>query len=455
MIVRVFSSGTGRGQGPINYLLSSKDHTGVTRKVLPKIMEGNPNTTIEIINSISREWKYVSGVIAFRDNEKPTQEQMLLVIDKFKKTFCAGLSANQFNALFILHRDKNNDEIHFVVPMTELSTSKRLNIHPPLKKNLELYKLFSSVLNHELGFAQIVPDNLKIGLPSHKLKSPEFKADNRKNTVLQTHIKQAIVSGKVQNRNQLCNYLEDELGVHVHRQGKDYISIRLPGDQKNRRLKGPMFEENANYSDILEASRKSKVPVKLTDTQYQEQKAKLNELIDERAAFNTIAYSKAKPVRLGGEARAEKYIQPAMPKTTITKETTPMANNTVIKRIIREALMRMLLGTPTKKPVYQVPNIKQVLNRKNEVREKAYPSNRNNPPVSNGAIYSLMRTIDQVKLSIHEAITDLANAKSPKERVIAEQRLKQLQELEHQLGMQLHEAKLNIGNNLNNLRLKQ
>lgn len=454
MIVRVFSSGTGSGHGPVNYLLNNKDHTGATRKVLPKVIEGNPNTTIEIINSISRDWKYVSGVIAFRDNEKPTQEQILKVIDKFKQTFLAGLSTNQFNALFVLHRDKNNDEIHFVVPMVELTTGKRLNIHPPGQKNLDLHQTFSSVLNQELGFAQIVPDPLKIALPSHKLKSPEFKADNRKNTLLQTHIKQAIVSGKVQNRNQLCNYLENDLGVHVHRQGKDYISIRLPGDQKNRRLKGLLFEENANYRDMLEASRKSKVPVKLTDTEYQEQKAKLNELTNERAAFNALAYSKTKPVRLGGEARTAKIIQPAMPKITITKEITPMANNTVIKKMIRDALMRMMLGAPTKKSVQQVPNIKQVLNRKNEVREKAYPSTRNNPPVSNGAIYSLMRTIDQVKLSIHEAIIDLANAKSPKERVIAEQRLKQLQELERQLGMQLYEAQLNIGNQQNSLRLK-
>lgn len=454
MIVRVFASGTGRGEGPVNYLLNSKDHTGATRKTMPKIMEGNPNTTIEIINSISRDWKYVSGVIAFRDNEKPTQDQMLLVIDRFKKTFCAGLSANQFNALFVLHRDKGNDEIHFVVPMIELTTGKRLNIHPPGQKNLDLYQTFSKVLNHELGYAQIVPDPLKIALPSHKLKSPEFKADNRKNTLLQTHIKQAIVSGKVQNRNQLCNYLDEELGVHVHRQGKDYISIRLPGDQKKRRLKGPIFEENVNYSDMLETSRKSKVPVTLTDTQYQEQKINLDQLTNERATFNVLAYSKSKPVRLGGEARKAKFIQPAMSKTTITKEMTPMANNTVIKKMIRDALMRMLLGTSSKKTVYQVPNIKQVLNRKNEVREKAYPTTRNNPPVSNGAIYSLMRTIDQVKMSIHEAISDLANAKCPKERVKAEQRLKQLQELERQLGMQLYEAQMSIGIQNSTLKLK-
>ena len=456
MIVRVFASGTSRGEAPVNYLLSDKDHTGTNRAVKPEILEGNPNTTIEIINSISRDWKYVSGVIAFRDTEKPTPQQMLYVIDRFKQTFCAGLSTNQFNSLFVLHREKCNDEIHFVVPMIELTsgTGKRLNIHPPGQKNLDLYQTFSKVLNQELGYAQIVPDPLKIALPSHKLKSPEFKNDNRKNTLLQTHIKKSIVSGKVQNRNQLCNYLEEELGVSVHRQGKDYISIRLPGDQKSLRLKGPMFEENANYREMLEASRKSKVPVQLTDTQYQEQKTKLEELTNERASFNTLAYSKTKPVRLGGEARMAKNIQPRVPKTIITKEITPMANTTVIRKMIRQALMTMLLGRPTKKPVQQVPNIKQVLQRKNEVREKAYPSTRNNPPVSSGAIYNLIQTIGQVKMSIQEAIGDLANARDPKERVIAEQRLKQLQQLEKQLGVQLFEAQLSIGNQQNNTRLK-
>ncbi len=441
MIVRVFSSGTSRGEA-INYLLSDKDYTGANRKIKPKIIEGNINTTIEIINSIGRDWKYVSGVIAFRDNEKPTQEQMLNVIDKFKKTFFAGLSANQYNALFVLHGDKDNHEIHFVVPMTELTTGKRLNIHPPGQKNLGLYQTFSKVLNQELGYAQIVPDPLKIALPSHKLKSPEFKADNRKNTLLQTHIKKAIVSGKVQNRNQLCNFLEDELGVHVHRQGKDYISIRLPGDQKNRRLKGPMFEENANYRDMLETSRKSKVPVILTDTQYQEQKAKLNELINERAAFNKMAYSKAKPVRLGGEARAEKYVQPAMPKTRITKETVTMPDNKVIKAIINDYLMRMILGAPTKKPAPIIPTKNQVLKNAQVIRKQSFPRQFGDNNKSHSSYISITLSIIQVKNNISEALAELANAREPGEIAKAQQRLRELLEVERQLNLLL--SQINI-----------
>lgn len=426
MIVRVFSSGTGKGQGPVNYLLSSKDHTGSTRKVLPKTLEGNGNTTIEIINSISRDWKYVSGVIAFRDNEKLTQEQMLKVIDKFKQTFLAGLSANQFNALFVLHRDKNNDEIHFVVPMVELTTGKRLNIHPPGQKNQEFYKLFSSMLNHELGFAQIAPDPLKIALPSHKLKSPEFKDDERKNILLEKEVKKAIVSGKVENRTQLCKFLDEELGVSIHRQGKDYISIRLPGDIKSRRLRGPMFEENANYRDMLAASRKTKVSVKLTDTEYQHQKNLLTELTNERAAFNSSVYSNARPVRLGGPAPSYKSTTNLTLKTTIPEENKNMPKTDdlpTMKKIIFEALIASRTKPTPQNPVKIMPDMKTTHSNVASIRGKALGVSKS-PATLN--LEAIKMTIAEVETSMHEAIGEMNTAKDPIESARLQQRVIQL-----------------------------
>ncbi len=457
MIVRIFStgksSGKSSGEGPVNYLLNDYDHTGALRSVKPEAL-GNPKTTIDIINSIDRDWKYVSGAIAFRNEEQPTQEQILKLIDRFKQTFFAGLNINQYNILFVLHRDKDNLEIHFVVPMVELTTGKQLNIHPPGTKNINFYKSFTSVINYEMGYAHVLQDNLKIALPSHKLKSPEFKDDQRKNILLEKEVKKAIVSGKIENRTQLCKFLDEELGVSIHRQGKDYISIRLPGDQKSRRLRGPMFEENANYRDMLAASRKAKVSVKLTDTEYQHQKKILTELTNERAAFNSSVYSNARPVRLGGPAPSYKSSSKPTPITTIMKEIPSMANNTDIKKIIEQALITMQTGKPDKKLAPKLPNIKQLQERKNEIREKAYPSVRKNPPVSNGAIVSLIDTIGQVKMSIQDAIADLANAREPKDIIIAEQRLRELLELERTLNIQLHEAKVAVGNQQTNSKLK-
>ena len=444
MIVRIFSTGKSKGEG-INYLLSNKDHTGAIRKILPKVLEGNKNTTIQIINSISRDWKYVSGVIAFRDNEKPTQEQMLKVIDKFKQTFLAGLSANQFNALFVLHRDKNNDEIHFVVPMTELSTGKRLNIHPVGQKNLDLYQTFSKVLNQELGYAQIVPDPLKIALPSHKLKSPEFKDDQRKNILLEKEVKKAIVSGKVENRTQLCKFLDEELGVSIHRQGKDYISIRLPGDIKSRRLRGPMFEENANYRDMLAASRKAKVSVKLTDTEYQHQKNILTELTNERAAFNSSVYSNARPVRLGGPAPSYKSTTKLAPITTITKEITNMAKTDylpIMKKIILEALIASRIKPTPLNPVKIMPDMKTTLSNVASIRGKALGTSKS-PATLN--LEAIKMTIAEVETSMHKAIGEMNSARDPIQVARLQQRVIQLKIQLEKLHAEIRAIQIKFG----------
>ena len=91
MIVRIFNAGISKGESPVDYLLSERDHTGEQRAVMPFVLSGNPDTTIAVINSIPRKHKYVSGAIAFRDTERPTREQLHGVIRTFKETFCPGL----------------------------------------------------------------------------------------------------------------------------------------------------------------------------------------------------------------------------------------------------------------------------------------------------------------------------------------------------------------------------
>lgn len=456
MIVRVFASGKSCGSGVVNYLLSENDHTGQQRAIKPEILEGSPSTTIEIIDSIGRGWKYVSGAIAFRNNEHPSREQMHQIIDQFKSAVCPGLDVSQFKSLFVLHRDKGNDEIHFVVPMIELTTGKRLNIHPPGEQNLALYNAFVQVMNQDLGYSQVVSNPLKIALPSHKLKSPEFKNDQRKSDLLQTHIHQAITTGKVENRAQLCKWMDDELGINITRQGKDYISVKLPGDKKAHRLRGPLFEENANYREILEVSRQSKVPVKLTDTEYQLQKTRLAELVSERGAFNSIAYSKAKPVRLGGikrEIPAPKISAPtnthtlAPIKITTTMEAPKMFNTPIFKKIINDALMAILMGRPTPKPkpAFQPVLSKDIVNqRKETIREKAYPARDGQSKNAGIAIATLLTTLGQIGMSIQEAIADIANAKDHKQTALAQQRLRMLQDQQFMLNQQLREAKANM-----------
>lgn len=445
MIVRIFSTGKSRGEGPVNYLLNKSDHTGTPRCFEPEILDGgNPKTTIDIINSIDRDWKYVSGAIAFRNEEQPTHEQMLQLIDKFKQTFCAGLNNSQFNSLFVLHKDKGNHEIHFVVPMIELTTGKRLNIHPPGAKNIDLYQAFTKTMNHELGYAQVLSDPLKIALPSHKLKSPEFKDDQRKNILLEKEVKKAIVSGKVENRTQLCKFLDEELGVSIHRQGKDYISIRLPGDIKSRRLRGPMFEENANYRDMLAASRKAKVPVKLTDTEYQEQKTILSSLVNERRAFNETAYSRTRPVRLGGVNQTSPITNPSDQIKTIRSPHMKTDYLPIIKKMIMEALsIAREKKLKAQNPVQPIPSISQSKSNMARIRDKAL-NNHSTAPQGNN-LSALIMAISEVEQSISESIGEMNANNDPMEKAKLQQRVIKLRLYLEKLNNELRMEKIRIG----------
>lgn len=180
MIVRVFKSGTSNGEAPVNYLLSMTDHTGEPRDVAPEVLEGHPATTIAIINSIHRKHRYVSGVIAFRDDEKPTRAQMYEVIDSFKRTVAPGLPDRHFNSLFVLHTEKNNTEIHWVLPMTEFASGrgKRLNVHPPGARNLALYEAFTQVTNQRMGYGQVIPDTMRTAISVTDRKLPSSKEKN-------------------------------------------------------------------------------------------------------------------------------------------------------------------------------------------------------------------------------------------------------------------------------------
>lgn len=105
----------------------SKIYVGTYGKYKPELLEGSPALTISVINGIQRKYKYASGCLAFRSAEQPTRAELLRILDQFKKVVAPGLEADQFNALFVLHREQRDKatglegfHVHFVLPMTML-----------------------------------------------------------------------------------------------------------------------------------------------------------------------------------------------------------------------------------------------------------------------------------------------------------------------------------------------
>lgn len=291
MIVRIFNHGTSNGQSPVNYLMGDKDHTGQTRSVKPELISGDPDTTIDLINNIDRKFKYTSGVLAFRTNEKTTEKEQKEIINAFRKTFMSGLKQDNFNDLWVAHYDKGNLELHFVVVAEELKTGKRLNIAPPGKRNQEHFNTFTKVLNQNYGWDQVIPDPLKVALSAFDLKVHDKEAKTSKviKNYLSEKLHTNILNGKINDRTQLINFLKQHK-IEITRTGKDYLSIKMPKDLKARRLKGPMFVEGANYADLVKQHHASKISTQLNSVEYKEVKDKLQSFITDRTEFNTKLY---------------------------------------------------------------------------------------------------------------------------------------------------------------------
>lgn len=295
MNVTIFPTGKGGSESAVRYLLSDTDHEGKKRAVLPEILFGDPNTFTKIANATDRKHKYTSGVISFRDHESINHEQINTLIETFRSTFIPGLKVDEnFADFWVLHRDKSNIELHFLLANTEISSGARLNIHPPGEKNLQFFKTFVSVVNDNFGFAQVVPDPLKISLKPFEAKSPNGKKDKKAKNDLAKVLHSEIVDGFINNRNQLIGYLKNH-GVDVPTIGSDFITVRLPGTKKNARLKGPLFSKHSDYAALVKQHHAAKVPKFLTPAEAQDQRAKLVAGIRARADFNQRLYLSPKP----------------------------------------------------------------------------------------------------------------------------------------------------------------
>jgi hypothetical protein len=126
MLIKFLKHGKGNGAGPIDYLCSPED-----REVAPEVLSGDAEATRELIDNLDFKYRYTSGVLAFHDEDDPSLEQLREAMDFFEENAFPGLDPDQYNILWVCHRDKGKTELHFIVPRVELSTGKSLNIQPP------------------------------------------------------------------------------------------------------------------------------------------------------------------------------------------------------------------------------------------------------------------------------------------------------------------------------------
>ena len=156
-------------QEAINYLKGDHDHKGVERKSKPRFLAGSETDCLVACESIDRKHKYVSGTLAFEPGEHPTDKQLLEVVKAFRATFMAGLEHGvNFTDFWNIHTDKNRVELNYIIPLTELTTGKRINPFPPgqAKEDFKQGKISETALGYfevrEKTFPTFTPDDKEL-----------------------------------------------------------------------------------------------------------------------------------------------------------------------------------------------------------------------------------------------------------------------------------------------------
>lgn len=402
MNITIFPTGKGGAASAVNYLLNDLDHEGKKRSAMPEILFGDPDTFTAIANATNRLHKYTSGVIAFRDQETLTPEQVSTLIETFRATFLPGLRLDEnFADFWVMHRDKGNLELHFLVANTELTTGQQLNIHPPGEKNIQFFNAFSAVMNDTFGFAQVVPDPLKIALKPFEAKSPSGKKNKKAKNDFAKVLHAEITNGFIADRNALIGFMKRS-GIDVQKVGSDFITVRLPGTQKNARLKGPLFSKNSNYAQLAEQHHQSKIPTFLTPLDAQEQKDKLVAGIEARAAFNQRRYLSPKPG--ANRNRTAAMSTGAASVVTLNRvKVQPVSNNTSTILASQLTALKEQADPAISNPAAQLPH--HVARRQDE-REQATAI----PSVTGAALGGLEAQIGNLSLQYHTLLLSLASA---------------------------------------------
>ncbi|BAM06088.1 relaxase family protein [Leptospirillum ferrooxidans] len=243
MIVKLFRRGTGRGSGPVDYLLGETDSNGEPRPHTPEILFGDPDTIRDVIDSLDFRHKYTSGVLSFATEERPSPSQQEQVIREFEDLAFAGLSRDRVLVLWVRHTGKDGRvELHFVIPKVDLVTGKQFNAFPPgWRKDFKDWKNMTNLRN---GWADPEdPNRARVRSPGENESPSRSREKERLTDLLIVRIKE----GRIHDRKGVVDALKEQ-GYEVGRLSADYLSVKKPGE-KPLRLKGGIFAESFSLEE--------------------------------------------------------------------------------------------------------------------------------------------------------------------------------------------------------------
>lgn len=263
MHIKFLRHGAGLPRKAAKYLLQTHDHNKVRRAEV-RLLSGDPEMFITVVESLPFVLRYTSGVIAFAKNDQPTDNQIKSLLHDYEKLALGGLDPSRHCWMAVLHRDEDGTpHIHTLHARVDLETGLSHNIAPP--KHLKAFNSLRDYYNYKHGWDR--PDDpalARLVQPSHTWEAQQLRdvwmsgeSTSRATAKAQIteYITQQITLGTIHNRADMVSALS-ELGS-ITRQGIDYLSLKVEGFEQNIRLKGLLFHEQFNSRTYAKNSREN------------------------------------------------------------------------------------------------------------------------------------------------------------------------------------------------------
>ncbi|MGN8449990.1 relaxase/mobilization nuclease domain-containing protein [Helicobacter pylori] len=236
MLVKFWGTnqGGGDGDGSVNYLLNKRVEQGTA-----KVLKGDANLTKSLLLSLTQKHKACVGCLSFEESNIDESLKYELM-ESFENALLTESMQNRYNILWVEHTDKGRLELNFVIPKIDLGRQKAFNPYYH-KVDLKRIDTWKDCINLKHVFTNPKDLEKQHNIQQHQTKNPQNKELLATYEKLDKLIQDNL--GKLFNsRDDIINFLKDNQ-CEVTRQGKDYISVKLPNQQKAKRLKGFYYHE--------------------------------------------------------------------------------------------------------------------------------------------------------------------------------------------------------------------
>ncbi|MFP6145348.1 relaxase/mobilization nuclease domain-containing protein [Helicobacter pylori] len=238
------NQGGGDGDGSVNYLLNKRVEQGTA-----KVLKGDANLTKSLLLSLTQKHKACVGCLSFEESniDKSLKYELM---ESFENALLTQEMQGRYNILWVEHTDKGRLELNFVIPRIDLITQKAFTpyYHSADITRIDIWKDY---INLKHVFTNPKDLEKQHNMQCHNTKTPQGKELLATYEKLDKLIQDNL--GKLFNsRDDIINFLKDNQ-CEVTRQGKDYISVKLPNELKTKRLKGFYYHETfRSITDIRE-----------------------------------------------------------------------------------------------------------------------------------------------------------------------------------------------------------